>query len=55
MYGHQTASCPHCGKDSWKSIWEATFEPQTCMWCKGLFMYKPGKGSVKVNSKKDKK
>ena len=56
MHYHRTALCPHCGKDSYESEWEATFVPVQCIWCQKWFMYKPGKGvSIKVKGKKDKR
>ena len=56
MECHQTATCPHCGSDSWRSAWEATFSPVKCMWCDGKFMYQPLNGSIKYEDiKKDKK
>ncbi len=54
MNCHQTADCPHCGKDSWQSTWEATFTTVECMWCNGKFKYNPGEGSVKVSNSKPK-
>jgi phage FluMu protein Com len=38
---HQTILCPHCGKDSWQSLFEL---PAKCMWCKKLITIKQGLG-----------
>ena len=54
LNSHQTASCPHCGKDSWKSAWEAMWIPVQCIWCHKWLMYDPNKGSIKSSEKKKK-
>jgi len=52
---HQTAACPHCGKDSWQSVREAIFAPVQCANCRGWFQYNAGTGgSVKVTIDKKK-
>lgn len=34
---HQTAECPKCKKDSWKSEFESQFTEVQCIWCGARF------------------
>jgi hypothetical protein len=45
-YGHQTASCCHCGKDTYESTWKSMWVACQCCHCRKYFMYKPKEGTV---------